>query len=99
MTNYPGKFFVVENTDAGGEICAFIATRLKIIDNKEFNEILSFRYFIPFPQNLTGIQRARKVPQKGAWQAAAKTCLLVILGFLPRSVPVNHVHASGRKRP
>jgi hypothetical protein len=54
MKNYPGKFFVVENTDAGGEICAFIATRLKIIDSKEFNEILSFRYVIYFPQNLTG---------------------------------------------
>ena len=52
MTNYPGKFFVVENTDAGGEICAFIATRLKIIDSKEFNEILSFRYVIYFLQNL-----------------------------------------------
>ena len=54
MKNYPGKFFVVENSDAGGEICAFIATRLKIIDSKEFNEILSFRLVFYFPQNLTG---------------------------------------------
>ena len=63
-TNYPGRFFVVENTDCDGEICAFIATRLKTIDGKDFNEILSFRFVNRFfPKNFDKRSFASKIPQ------------------------------------